>query len=65
MLAQLNLFSSLTEQETSPEKKPEIQTRKLTPPTIIKIEETETVLGHPTGVQPAVQYVPAKIMPLR
>ena len=44
MLAQLNLFSSLTDQEASPEKKPEIQTRKLTPPTIIKIEETETVL---------------------
>lgn len=42
MLAQLNLFSSLTDQEANPEKKPEIQTRKLTPPTIIKIEETET-----------------------
>jgi DNA-binding transcriptional MerR regulator len=42
MLAQLNLFSSLTDQEASPEKKPEFQTRKLTPPTIIKIEETVT-----------------------
>jgi len=42
MLAQLNLFSSLTDQEPSPEKKPEFQTRKLTPPTIIKIEETVT-----------------------
>ncbi|MGL6268693.1 MAG: MerR family transcriptional regulator [Chitinophagaceae bacterium] len=43
MLAQLNLFSSLSDQEDSPEKKPEIQTRKLSPPTIIKIEETESV----------------------
>jgi len=42
MLAQLNLFSSLTDQEAGPEKKPEFQTRKLTPPTIIKIEETVT-----------------------
>ncbi len=44
MLAQLDLFSSLTDQNASPEQKPEIQPRKLTPPTIIKLEETETVL---------------------
>ncbi|MGL6267479.1 MAG: MerR family transcriptional regulator [Chitinophagaceae bacterium] len=43
MLAQLNLFSSLTDQEANADKKPDIQTRKLTPPTIIKIEEIETV----------------------
>jgi DNA-binding transcriptional MerR regulator len=43
MLAQLDLFSSLTDQDASPEKKPDIQTRKLTPPTIIKIEETDNV----------------------
>jgi DNA-binding transcriptional MerR regulator len=39
MLAQLDLFSSLSGQETPPEIKPEIQPRKLTPPAIIKVEE--------------------------
>ena len=46
MLAQLDLFSSLTDQEVTPEKKPEIQPRKLTPPSIIKVEETEPVLEN-------------------
>jgi DNA-binding transcriptional MerR regulator len=44
MLAQLDLFSSLSGQETTPEIKPEIQPRKLTPPTIIKVEESEPVM---------------------
>jgi DNA-binding transcriptional MerR regulator len=66
MLAQLNLFSSLTDQEASPEKKPEIQARKLTPPTIIKIEETETVLEDiPMPIEVEAEHIIEKtIQPL-
>jgi DNA-binding transcriptional MerR regulator len=44
MLAQLDLFSSLSGQETTPENKPETQSRKLTPPRIIKLEESEPLV---------------------
>jgi DNA-binding transcriptional MerR regulator len=48
MLAQLDLFSSLSDQEATSEKKPEILPRKLSPPSIIKIDETEPDLKEIT-----------------
>jgi len=44
MLAQLDLFSSIPGEEKKPEIKPEILTRKLTPPKIIQVEEEAPVL---------------------
>jgi DNA-binding transcriptional MerR regulator len=56
MLAQLDLFSSISGQETPLENKTDIQPRKLTPPKIIQVEETEPVfevLPVPELIEPA------------
>jgi DNA-binding transcriptional MerR regulator len=58
MLAQLDLFSSLSGEEKTPEIKPEIQTRKLTPPKIIQVEEDAPVLE----VMPVIESIEAEIV---
>ena len=55
MLAQLDLFSSLSGEEKKPEIKPEILTRKLTPPKIIQVEEEAPVLE----VVPVIELIEA------
>ena len=56
MLAQLDLFSSIPGEEKKPEIKPEILTRKLTPPKIIQVEEEAPVLE----VVPVIELIEAE-----